>query len=283
MRNHYEVLGISRSATFLEIKSAYRQKAKQHHPDLGGSEEEIKQVNHAWEILGDPVKKQAYDLLPDPSRQWSTSSNSKTSSWSAWQSSATNAWSRTTDSSERSSRASTSNAGSSRAYESVHKTTFREICTCGCRGYPMTHVTWRIDFSRYSTCPARNLRKRCGFYYSDSGTYVSWNAAKTASWTRRKEARRNPEAAKKAKRAIEKAKREAAKATRKAIQQKEEEARIKNREEPLSAAEARRRGLKFYRGTRCKYGHDSLRDLKSNCLRCRELEKLKKASINRSR
>ena len=178
---------------------------------------------------------------------------------------------------------SASNAGCSRGYESVHKTKFREICTCGCRGYPMTHVTWRIDFSRYSTCPARNLRKRCGFYYSDSGTYVSWNAAKTTSWTRRKEARRNPEVAKKAKKATEKAKREPAKATRKVIQKKEEEARIKNREEPLSAAEARRRGLKFYRGTRCNYGHDSLRDLKSNCLRCRELEKLKKASINRSR
>jgi hypothetical protein len=89
--------------------------------------------------------------------------------------------------------------------------------------------------------------------------------------------------AKKAKKATEKAKREPAKATRKVIQKKEEEAKIKNREEPLSAAEARRRGLKFYRGTRCNYGHDSLRDLKSNCLRCRELEKLKKASINRSR
>ena len=62
----------------------------------------------------------------------------------------------------------------------------------------------------------------------------------------------------------------------KAERQREEEMRIKNGSEPLSPAEARRRGLKFYRGKPCKYGHDSLRDLKSNCLRCRELEKLTK-------
>ena len=171
---------------------------------------------------------------------------------------------------------SASNAGSSRGYQSVKKTTFREICTCGCRGYPMTHVSWTIHFSRYSTCPARNLRKRCGFYYNNSGTYVSRNAAKTGNWTRRNEARRNPEAARKAKRAKEKAKREAAKAERNAEKKREEEARIRNREDLLSPAEARRRGLAYYRGRPCKYGHDSLSDLNSNSLRCRELEKLER-------
>ena len=51
---------------------------------------------------------------------------------------------------------------------------------------------------------------------------------------------------------------------------------------PLSPAEARSRGLKHYRRKPCKYGHDSLRDLKGNCLRCREFESLQRASENRA-
>ena len=283
MRDHYEVLGVSKSANSSEIKHAYRQKAKQHHPDLGGSEEEIKKVNLAWEVLGDPIKKQSYDLQQSPSKEWSTSSQTQASSWSNWRNSAANAQPGQSNSNRHSSSRTTSREGSSKSYESVGKTTFRKICTCGCRGYPMTHVSWTIDFNRYSTCPARRLRKRCGFYYSDSGTYVSWNPAKTARWTRRNEARRNPEAAKKAKRAKDKARREAAKAEREAFKMQEEEARIRNREVPLSPAEARRRGLTYYKGGPCKYGHDSLRDLKSNCLRCRELEKLRRAAEKLSR
>lgn len=220
----------------------------------------------AWEVLGDPGKKQTYDLQQAPSRQYS----------------ATNTWSRAPRPSWGSTRRSASTAGTSSGYESVRKTTFREICTCGCRGYPFTHVSWRIDFSEYSTCPARKLRKRCGFYYSDSGAYVSWDGAKTARWTRRNEARKDPEAAKKAKqakdRASSQARREAAQAEREANQRREEEVRIRNREAPLSPAEARRRGLSYYRGKPYKYGHDSMRDLNSNCLRCRELERLKRAS-----
>ena len=143
-------------------------------------------------------------------------------------------------------------------------------------------MSWRIDLSEYSMCPARKLRKRCGFYYSDSGAYVSWDGAKTARWTRRNEARKDPEASKKAKqandRARSQARRGAAKAEREARQRREEEVRIRNREIPLSPAEARRRGLSYYRGKSCKYGHDSLRDLNSNCMRCRELERLKRVS-----
>ena len=180
---HYEVLGIPRTATPSEIKSAYRQKAKQHHPDLGGSEEEVKKVNLAWEILGDPATKQNYDLQQAPSGQPRSDAYS---------------WSRTHGPSRRSTRRSASTAGSTRAYESVGKTTFRDICVCGCRGYPLGRMSWKIDLYEYSTCPARKLRKRCGFYYNDSGAYVSEDGAKTQRWARRNEAprtaapRRNP-------------------------------------------------------------------------------------------
>ena len=142
----------------------------------------------------------------------------------------------------------------------------------------MTHLSWSIDYRKYSACPARKLRKSCGFYYSDSGTYVSWNAAKTSRWEKRRHARQNPAAAKEAKYAKEKAKRAKEKEYRDSELHHAEELRIKYRLEPLSPAEARRRGLKFYRGKPCKFGHNSLRDLKSNCLRCREIEKLKRAS-----
>ena len=268
----YEVLGITRTATPSEIKSAYRQKAKQHHPDLGGSEEAIKRVNLAWEVLGDPAKKQNYDQQQAAPRQSSSD---------------TYAWSRAPGPSRRSSRRSASTAGTSRGYESVSRTTFRDICTCGCRGYPLGRMSWKIELSQYGTCPARKLRKRCGFYYSDSGGYVSEDGAKAQRWARRNEARRDPEAAEKARkendRARGKARRDAANAERDAKKKKKEEVRIRNGEDPLSPAEARRRGLKHYRSKPCKYGHDSLRDLKGNCLRCRELERLQRASENRAK
>ena len=136
---------------------------------------------------------------------------------------------------------------------------------------------------KYDTCPARSLRKRCGFYYNDSGAYVSWTPKRTYHWKVKREYYVDPKVARERRRAEDnernKRRREAVKAQR----QREEAVRVKNGSEPLSPAEARRRGLKFYRGKPCKYGHDSLRDLKSNCLRCRELEKLKKASEKMSK
>lgn len=61
MKEHYRVLGVSEKATEHEIKTAYKKLAVQHHPDKGGDEEKFKQINNAYNILSDPLKRNQYD------------------------------------------------------------------------------------------------------------------------------------------------------------------------------------------------------------------------------
>jgi len=61
MKNYYETLGVDENASEEEIKSAYRQKAKQHHPDLGGDKAKFQEISEANDTLSDPQKKAEYD------------------------------------------------------------------------------------------------------------------------------------------------------------------------------------------------------------------------------
>ncbi len=47
----YELLGLSSDASEDEVKSAFRNMAKKHHPDKGGDEEKFKEINEAYQIL----------------------------------------------------------------------------------------------------------------------------------------------------------------------------------------------------------------------------------------
>jgi len=64
-KSYYDILGVSKTATEEEIKSAFRGKAKKYHPDLNPGNEQaskmFKEANEAYEILGDPQKRAAYD------------------------------------------------------------------------------------------------------------------------------------------------------------------------------------------------------------------------------
>ncbi|MBI4037281.1 DnaJ domain-containing protein [Candidatus Daviesbacteria bacterium] len=63
-RDYYDILGINKSATEAEIKSAYRKLARQHHPDVDkstGAAERFKEVSEAYQVLSDVQKRKTYD------------------------------------------------------------------------------------------------------------------------------------------------------------------------------------------------------------------------------
>jgi curved DNA-binding protein len=68
-RDYYETLGVAKTASADEIKSAFRKLARKHHPDLAktkekaAAEEKFKQINEAYEVLSDPEKRTKYDQL----------------------------------------------------------------------------------------------------------------------------------------------------------------------------------------------------------------------------
>ncbi len=66
-KDYYAILGVPRDAAPEDIKKAFRKLARQHHPDVAkdkkGAEETFKEINEAYEVLGDPDKRAKYDRL----------------------------------------------------------------------------------------------------------------------------------------------------------------------------------------------------------------------------
>ncbi len=66
-KDYYKILGVKKDSSKSEIKSAYRKLAKKYHPDLNPddekSQEKFKDINEAYEVLGDEEKKKQYDMF----------------------------------------------------------------------------------------------------------------------------------------------------------------------------------------------------------------------------
>ena len=66
-RDYYETLGVSKTASEEEIRSAFRKLARKYHPDVAKdkktAEEKFKEINEAYEVLSDPEKRKKYDQL----------------------------------------------------------------------------------------------------------------------------------------------------------------------------------------------------------------------------
>lgn len=64
----YEILGVKKNASAEELKHAYKQLVKKYHPDISkepNAEEKLKEITHAYSILGDAEKRKQYDMVGD--------------------------------------------------------------------------------------------------------------------------------------------------------------------------------------------------------------------------
>lgn len=69
MKDYYKILEVKNTSTSAEIKRAYRAMSKQYHPDVNsssGAEDVFKSISEAYGVLGDPKKKEDYDLSRNP-------------------------------------------------------------------------------------------------------------------------------------------------------------------------------------------------------------------------
>jgi curved DNA-binding protein len=88
-KDYYSILGVGKSATEKEIKSAFRKLAREHHPDVNPddpqAEARFKEVNEAYEVLSDPEKRAKYDRLGTDWQHWQQAGGRPGDyDWSQW-------------------------------------------------------------------------------------------------------------------------------------------------------------------------------------------------------
>jgi curved DNA-binding protein len=95
--DYYKTLGVARDANEQEIKKAYRQLARQYHPDVNpgnkSAESRFKEINEAYQVLSDPEKRARYDQLGSAYHRWQSGGNSSGFDWTQWaQSASSGSW-----------------------------------------------------------------------------------------------------------------------------------------------------------------------------------------------
>ena len=88
-KDYYKILGVDKKASEKEIKSAYRKLARKHHPDVNPddpqAEARLKEINEAYEVLGDSDKRSKYDQLGANWHRWQqTGHNPQDFNWEQW-------------------------------------------------------------------------------------------------------------------------------------------------------------------------------------------------------
>ena len=63
MKNYYDILGVSEQSTSADITKAFKDLAKQHHPDRGGTQEKFQEINEAHDTLKSSQKRHDYDSM----------------------------------------------------------------------------------------------------------------------------------------------------------------------------------------------------------------------------
>lgn len=88
-KDYYKILGVSKNADEKEIKKAYRQLARQYHPDLNpgdkAAENRFKEINEAYEALSDSEKRKMYDQFGSQWQQYQRAGGNPNDFWQQWQ------------------------------------------------------------------------------------------------------------------------------------------------------------------------------------------------------
>jgi curved DNA-binding protein len=88
-KDYYDILGVKRGASADEIKRAYRKLALKYHPDRNPddskAEDKFKEINEAYQVLGDADKRAHYDRLGSAYHQWERGGRQGGFDWSPWQ------------------------------------------------------------------------------------------------------------------------------------------------------------------------------------------------------